>query len=212
MEIDKLTLKSTEIDKNTGRIILPKSQEELDRLCGRTSQPGVQARSRVKAYLPNSQAPRPVFPQPGIEQHQHIPAPQPQPAFWQNPFYGILGFCTLIAAIPLGFFCLNLVQENKALTTQLDKLENKTALMEAQKSFPHPSLTALSQEMKQIRDDVAHLSTAGFEVYYEDDAPQASEQPASEQDSPAIEEEAPELEGEPADTLEVIPESADPVS
>ncbi len=193
MDIDKLSLKPTEIDKNTGRIVLPKSQEELDRLCGRV--PGMQVSSRVKAYMPAVQ--RPAFPLPGTVTQQAHSAPAasspPTPPFWQHPFYGLFGFCALVAMIPLFFFGIVMVRENDRLKGELGSVETQNAILLAQQKSPDPNqaytLNALNVQMAQIRDDVAQLSleNAELEIYYDEapdpagEAESASEEPASEQ-------------------------------
>lgn len=178
MDIDKLTLKPSEIDKNTGRIVLPKSQEELDRLSGKVIG-NVRVQTRMTSYQPTGQ--RPSFPQPGSMPHPVAPANPTLPtdirrevAFWKHPFYGILGFCTLVAAVPLSFFCASLMKENDQLTREVDRLETRTAVLEASKSSITTEealrLAALQQEMSQMKTDVAQLSNAGIEVYLEEEA------------------------------------------
>ncbi len=189
MDLDKLSLRPSEIDKNTGRIVLPKSQEELDRLSGRV--PGSNMSTRVKAYMPGVQ--RPNFPQPGtVNQPVAASVPTEHPPFWQHPFYGILGFCALVAALPVGFFCATLVRENDSLKGELSKLDTQNAILVAQQKTPDPSytLTALNQEMARIRNDVAELSGSGIEVYLEEDPSQATEEYSQGGDTPPVEQES----------------------
>lgn len=177
MDVEKLSLKPTEIDKNTGRIVLPKSQEELDQLSGRTSS-GFHVQTRVKTYLQSGS--RPVYPQAGVTS-QSLPATTPSPTaaapsaslpFYQNPFFGILGFCALVAALPVAFIGADLVRENDNLARALNKLETQNAILEAQKA---PSadegyrLAVIQQEMARMRDDVAQLGTGTLEVYYDEE-------------------------------------------
>jgi|GEM_PF-5516011 len=196
MDIDKLSLRPSEIDKNTGRIVLPKSQEELDRLSGRV--PGMSPNTRVKAYMPAAQ--RPSFPQPGAvsQSLQAAPATADHPAFWQHPFYGILGFCALVAALPVGFFCATLLRENDQLKTELGTVETQNAILAAQQNSGSASgqgysLTALNQEMAQIRSDVAQLSGSGIEVYLEEEIePVIEDQDYTEPASEEVEETPPQ--------------------
>lgn len=180
MDVDKLSLKPTEIDKNTGRIVLPKSQEELARLSGyEPVEPKVQ--TNVKTYLQSG--PRPAFPRasasaapqtPSQVRTMASPDPTGSAAFYMHPFFGILGFCALVAALPVAFFGANLVRENDQLTRDLSSLETQNAILNARNtssSTDEYRMAALQQEINRMRSDVAQLGTGAIDLYYEEDVP-----------------------------------------
>ena len=142
MDIEKLSLQPEELDKNTGRIIIPRSKEELEHLASlplkHTPKP-----SRVEKMTQHNQITTPDKPPVQQKAAQVPPKTEPpvaSPYFSATPTEStqtnshsppwitqlkIMGLCQLCIVLPLALVLIFLLRENRDLNRQYDSLNNE---------------------------------------------------------------------------------------
>ena len=194
MDIEKLSLQPQELDKHTGRIIIPQSKEELERLASipltkkrdtapvdtevenRKIQSPAPISPPVQKEKRNEGAQIPRVPPVSNESSAHYSSSSRKSAVAgssSEPFFTqlkIMGLCQLFIVLPLALVVLFLLSENRELNNQYNSLSqdlvNIKASASSRNSLQGSGSNTLEKELGALRNQIFELNSTmeSFEV------------------------------------------------